>query len=110
MLQAVLDTPEVYRIALLGGGGVDDLIESRVRRGRERQIAALATVAREWIGEGAGPEYIDAASQFVGQTLISIGEAGVRMLLTAPEQWTPATLGLSLAKLAAGGYAALGGN
>jgi hypothetical protein len=31
----------------------------------------------------------------------------VRMLLTAPERWTPETLGRSLAKLAAAGYAAL---
>jgi AcrR family transcriptional regulator len=113
MLQAVLDTPEAYRIALLGGGGAEDLIETRVRRGRERQIAAIASVAREWLGASRGedvsPRYLDAAAQFVGQTLLSIGEAGVRMLLTTPAQWTPETLGPSLAKLAAGGYAALAG-
>jgi AcrR family transcriptional regulator len=107
MLRAVTDTPEAYRIALLGGGGADSVIDMRVRRGREREVAALAAAAREWLEGAIPPDGLDAAAQFVGQTLLGIGEAGVRMLLTAPEQWTPETLGRALGRLAAGGYAAL---
>jgi AcrR family transcriptional regulator len=107
MLRAVTDTPEAYRIALLGGGGADAVIDMRVRRGREHEVAALAAAAREWLEGKVPPEGIDAAAQFVGQTLLGIGEAGVRMLLTAPDQWTPETLGRILGRLAAGGYAEL---
>jgi AcrR family transcriptional regulator len=107
MLRAVADTPEAYRIALLGGGGADALIDTRVRRGREAQIAAIAAAARVWLDGTMPPQRVDAAAQFVGQTLVSIGEAGVRMLLSAPEQWTPETLGRMLGRLAANGFAAL---
>lgn len=107
MLRAVADTPEAYRIVLLGGGGADALIDTRVRRGRDAQIAAIALAAHAWLEGTMPPEGVDAAAQFVGQTLVSIGEAGVRMLLSAPEQWTPETLGRMLARLAAGGFAAL---
>ena len=71
----------------------------RVRRGRERQAAAMAAAARHLArGQGAAASAVDAAAQFVGQTLLGIGEAGVRMLLTAPEQWTPETLGRTLGR------------
>lgn len=107
MLRAVTETPEAYRIALLGGGGADAVVDMRVRRGREHEVAALAAAARAWLDGTLPPEGLDAAAQFVGQTLLGIGEAGVRMLLTAPERWTPETLGQALGRLAAGGFAAL---
>lgn len=109
MLRAVTDTPEAYRVALLGGGAAEPVIDVRVRRGREREVTELAAAAREWMEGTMPPEAIEAAAQFVGQTLLGIGEAGVRMLLTAPEQWTPETLGRTLGRLAAGGFAALTG-
>jgi AcrR family transcriptional regulator len=109
MLRAVTDTPAAYRIALLGGGGTDAVIGTRVHHGREQEVAALAAAARYWLEGRVPPHRIDAAAQFVGQTLLGIGEAGVRMLLTAPEQWTPETLGRALGRLAASGYAALAG-
>ncbi len=107
MLRAVTDTPEAYRIALLGGGGADAVIDTRVRRRRERHAAAIAAVARSWLEGRVPPQRVDAAAQFVAQTLVGIGEAGMRMLLIAPEQWTPETLGRALGILAASGYAAL---
>lgn len=109
MLRAVTETPEAYRVALLGGGGADALVDVRVRRGREREAAALTAAARAWLEGKTEPARIDAVAQFVGQTLLGIGEAGVRMLLAAPERWTPETLGRALGRLAAGGFATLGG-
>jgi AcrR family transcriptional regulator len=109
MLRAVTDTPEAYRIALLGGGGADAMIEIRVRRGREQQVAAMAAAARPWLEGRVPPQGVDAAAQFVGQTLLGIGESGVRMLLATPEQWTPETLGRALGRLATRGYEGFGG-
>lgn len=107
MLQAVADTPKAYRIALMSGGDAQAAIAERVRRGRERQVAAVAAVARIWLQDRVPVERLDASAQFAGHTLIAIGEAGVRMMISEPERWTPQTLGRALAELAARGYASL---
>jgi AcrR family transcriptional regulator len=104
MLRAVKDTPQVYRIALLGEGDADAIIEARVRHGRDRQIAATADAAREWLRERVPAERLDTVAQFVAQTLIATGEAGVRLMLASPVDWTPELLGATLAELAIGGY------
>jgi AcrR family transcriptional regulator len=109
MLRAVTETPEAYRVALLGGAGVDAVVDMRIRRGRAQEVAALTAAARAWLEGKMAPEGVDAAAQFVGHTLLGIGEAGVRMLLAAPERWTPETLGRALGRLTAGGFATLTG-
>jgi AcrR family transcriptional regulator len=108
MLQAVIDTPETYRIALLGGGDADAVIDARIRRGRNQLIAQITAATRHWL-EGRIPErHLDRTAQFVGQTLIGIGDAGLRMMLTSPDRWTPETLGRTLGRFAAAGYSAPG--
>jgi AcrR family transcriptional regulator len=107
MLRAVTETPRAYRIALLGEGDANAIIDARVRRGRDQQIAAIAEIARGWLDGLVAADRLDAVSQFVGQTLSGIGEAGVRTMLAAPDQWTPQTLGSALGELAASGYASL---
>jgi AcrR family transcriptional regulator len=107
MLRAVMDTPQSYRIALLGDGDAAAVIEARVQRGRDRQISAITEVARMWLREQVPADRLDAAAQFAGQTLVGIGEAGVRTMLAAPCQWSPETLGRTLGELAAGGYSSL---
>jgi AcrR family transcriptional regulator len=107
MLRAVSDTPRAYRVALFGGADAGAVIDARVRRGRDRQIATLAAVARGWLEGSVPAERLDAVARFAGQTLIGIGEAGVRTMLASPDQWTPETLGRALAELAVGGYASL---
>ena len=107
MLKAVLDTPQAYRIALLDGGDTEAIINARVRRGRAQQVAAIAEAARSWLDGQVPAHRLDTAAQFIGQTLVSIGEGGVRTLLAAPQQWTPETLGRALGRLAARGYATL---
>ena len=107
MLYAVKDTPRAYRIALLGEGDADAVIDARVRRGRNQQISAIAEVARGWLQGHVRANQLDTVAQFVGHTLIGIGEAGVRTMLAAPEEWTPETLGRALGELAASGYSSL---
>lgn len=107
MLEAVIDTPDIYRVALLGGGDTSYAIAARVRRGREQRIAAIAALARGWL-EGRIPSLrIDTTAQLIGQLLVGVGEAGVRTMLDSPDQWTPETLGRALAQFAAGGCSAL---
>jgi AcrR family transcriptional regulator len=163
MLRAVLDAPKAYRVVMSSGGDAAALLGARVRSGRERQVAAIAELARQWLG-GAAPsgqvgalaedrmgalaedrvvaptedrvevlaedrvdaptedrveaptedrvdalaeDRVEALAQLVGETLVSIGEAGVRMVLSEPERWPPEVLGPLLGRLAAGGYAAV---
>jgi AcrR family transcriptional regulator len=107
MLRAVMDTPRAYRIALLGESDVDAVIDARVRHGRDQQILATAEVARSWLQGRVPADRLDVVARFFGQTLIGIGEAGVRTMLAAPDDWTPEALGSALGELAACGYAAL---
>jgi AcrR family transcriptional regulator len=107
MLNAVATTPTAYRVALFSGSDAESAIAARVRSGRDRQIAAVAAVARMWLAGHVPEERLDVSAQFVGQTLIAIGEAGVRLLISEPDRWTPETLGESLAMLAGRGYLSL---
>jgi AcrR family transcriptional regulator len=107
MLRAVKNTPRGYRIALLGEGDVDAVIDARVRRGRNQQIAAIAEVARTWLHGHVPEDRLDAVARFVGQTLVGIGEAGIRTMLAAPDEWSPELLGSALGELAVSGYSSL---
>lgn len=107
MLRAVTDAPQSYRVALLGDGDAAAVIEARVQHGRDRQINAIAEVARTWLRERVAADRLDAVAEFAGQTLVGIGEAGVRTMLAAPDQWTPETLGRALGELAASGYSSI---
>lgn len=107
MLRAVTAAPNPYRIALMSGGDAEAAIADRVRRGRNRQIAAIAAIARVWLQGRLSEERLEVAAQFVGNTLVAIGEAGVRMMVSEPEHWTPETLARALADLAGRGYLSL---
>ncbi|MCL2770080.1 MAG: TetR/AcrR family transcriptional regulator [Solirubrobacterales bacterium] len=107
MLRAVEEAPEAYRVVLLGRGDNDAVIDARVRKGREQRVSALAAVAGFWVAGWVPEGRVEAVTQFVGQTLVSMGEAGVRTMLAAPERWSARTLGRTLGRLAAGGFRAL---
>lgn len=107
MLQAVSATPETYRVALLGGGDADALIDARLRRGREHLAAQLTELARRWLEGRVPARRLDGTAQFAAQTLTGVGDAGLRMMLASPERWTPEALGRALGRFAAAGYAGL---
>jgi AcrR family transcriptional regulator len=106
MLQAVSDTPETYRIALLGAGAVPS-IDARTRRGRELLVAQLTELARTWLAGRVPARRLDGAAELTAQTLAGVGDAGLRMMLASPARWTPETLGRALGRFATAGYAAL---
>ncbi|HEV3321951.1 MAG TPA: helix-turn-helix domain-containing protein [Solirubrobacteraceae bacterium] len=106
MLRAVSDTPDTYRVALLGGGDADALIDARIRRGREQLVAQLTEMARRWLEGRIPARRLDGTAQFAAHTLAGVGDAGLRMMLASPDRWTPETLGLALGRFTAAGYAA----
>jgi AcrR family transcriptional regulator len=106
LLKAVADTPETYRVALLGGGDADAAIDARIRRGREQLVAQLTELVRRWLEERTPARRLDAAAEFAAQTLAGVGDAGLRMALASPDRWTPEVLGRALGQFAAAGYAA----
>jgi AcrR family transcriptional regulator len=106
MLQAVRDTPETYRIALLGGGDSGALIDARIRRGREQLVTQLAEAARSWLEGRIPARRLDRTAQFVGHTIAGVGDAGLRMMLASPDWWSPETLGRSLGRFTTAGYSA----
>jgi AcrR family transcriptional regulator len=108
LLKAVSDTPETYRVALLGGRDADPMIDARIRRGREQLVAQLTALVRQWLEQRGPARGLDAAAQFAAQTLAGVGDAGLRMMLASPDRWTPEALGQALGQFAAAGYAALG--
>ncbi len=106
MLRAARDTPETYRVALLGEGAADALIDARIRRGREQFVAQLSEAARSWLAERTPARRLDGNAQFVGHALAGIGDAGLRMMLASPDRWTPETLGRALGRFTAAGFTA----
>ncbi len=106
LFTAVSDTPETYRVALLGGGDAEAAIDARMRRGREQLVAQLTALARRWLEERIPARHLDATAEFAAQTLAGVGDAGLRMTLASPGRWAPEVLGRALGQFAAAGYAA----
>ncbi|HXB66295.1 MAG TPA: helix-turn-helix domain-containing protein [Solirubrobacteraceae bacterium] len=108
MLRAAGDTPEIYRVALLDDGDAGGLIDTRIRRGRARMVGQLTEMSRAWLDGKVPPRAVERTAQFAAETLVGVGDAGLRMMLAAPDRWTPEALGRALGQFAAAGYAAAG--
>jgi AcrR family transcriptional regulator len=94
-LRAVAAKPDVYRLILLGEGGVSAAVAARVRRGREEQVTQVAAIVGPWL-ERRG---IEADARLLGYAIVGLGEAGARALLAGGR--TPEELGAELGALAA---------
>jgi AcrR family transcriptional regulator len=108
-LEAVVAAPDAYRVVLLGEGGANAAVQRRFRLGREQQVEAVAALARRWLDGRVPAERLAAAARLVGESVVSLGEAGARTLLADPDGWTPQTLGRTLGRLAARGQLGLAG-
>jgi AcrR family transcriptional regulator len=104
-LRAVEASPRAYRVIFLGEGAGNAALIRRVQRGRAQQVESVALLARTWLaGEElaiSDSEDRDAQARLIGQVVVSLAEAGARLLLADPRQWTPESLGLTLGRLAA---------
>ena len=103
-LRAVEASPQAYRVIFLGEGA-NAAVARRIQRGRERQIEAVAMLARPLLGAGDEAQ-LDRSARLLGHLTVGLAEAGARALLSEPG-WTAETLGATLGRMAAGGSAAL---
>ena len=104
-LRAVAASPRSYRVIFLGEGA-NAAVARRIQRGRERQVEAVAMLARPLLG-GSGEE-LDREARLLGHLTVGLAEAGARALLS-DEGWTPEVLGAMLGRMAARGQTGLTG-
>ena len=100
-LQAVADSPDIYRVVFLGEGGGNEVVAARIARGLERQAQLAATITRRWV-EGLtdlDPNEVEPVAQLLGQTIVGLAQVGARTLLRDPKRWTPATLAEKLGRM-----------
>jgi AcrR family transcriptional regulator len=98
-LRVVEASPRTYRVIFLGEGGMTASVARRIQAGREQQVEATASIARQWLGPDSPVD--EEAAQLLAQVVVSVAEAGARALLSDSESWTPETLGPRLARVAA---------
>ena len=103
-LRAVAASPRAYRVIFLGEGA-NAAVAARVQRGRERQVEAVAMLARPLLG-AAGDIELDRSARLLGHLVVGLAESGARALLSEPG-WTPESLARMLGGLAASGASAL---
>jgi AcrR family transcriptional regulator len=106
-LRAVAESPDAYRVIFLAEGGVNAAVARRVRRGREMQVDAVASLARGWFESRGDDVDVERAARLVGHSVVGLAESGARMLLSEPQAWTPETLGRQLGRLAVHGQDAI---
>jgi AcrR family transcriptional regulator len=103
-LRAVEASPRSYRVIFLGEGA-NAAVAARIQRGRERQVEAVAMLARPFLGTGEDAE-LDRTARLLGHVVVGLAEAGARALLSEPG-WAPESLGQTLGRLAGSGTDAL---
>lgn len=106
-LRAVAAAPDAYRVIFLGEGGVNAAVAERVRRGRERQVEAIAVLARPLLGGIEIDGELDRTARLLGHVVVGLAETGARAMLSEPDRWTPESLARALGRVAAGGEGAL---
>jgi AcrR family transcriptional regulator len=102
-LRAVSSSPQAYRVVFLGEGGANAAVAQRAQRGRERQVDAIASLARPLLTGFRSDAELDRAARLLGHLVTGLAESGARAMLSEPGAWTPEALGEVLGRLAARG-------
>ncbi|MDQ3573198.1 MAG: TetR/AcrR family transcriptional regulator [Actinomycetota bacterium] len=100
-LNAVADSPQVYRVILLGEGGSNEVVAARIARGFDVQAELAAEIAMRWVATrpGLSGQEMEATAQLLGQTIVGMAQVGARMLLRDDGRWTPETLAEKLGRM-----------
>jgi AcrR family transcriptional regulator len=106
-LRAVAESPQAYRVIVLGEGGANAAVARRIRAGRRDQVRAISVLVGEWLGHHRPGVDAGATAPLVAHALVGVAEGAARALLTEDGAWTPESLGRALGALAAGGLPAL---
>ena len=101
--RAVSESPDTYRVIMLGEGGAAAGLVRRVNAGRERLIDVVAALAHSWLEQRDVRGDRTAAARLIGYSVVALAEAGARAILSEPERWTPESLGTAMARVATRG-------
>jgi AcrR family transcriptional regulator len=108
-LEAAQQSPDIYRVVFLGEGGGNEAVAARISRGIDLQARTAAGIAKRWVdlySDLEGRE-ADAAAELLGHTIVGLAQVGARTLLSGSGEWTPATLGEKLGRMAWAARAAI---
>jgi AcrR family transcriptional regulator len=102
-LEAVVESPESFKVVFLGAGGADANITRRVQRGRERQIDQISALATRWIERQGLPNAED-QGRLHGYLFVGMAENAARALVAEPDRWTPRQLAVQVANMIMSSY------
>jgi AcrR family transcriptional regulator len=109
-LRGVASSPRVYRLIFFQEGGGNAALSRRIQAGRQAQVRALAALSRSWLSQ-RDPDLrhseLDRLSEFLGESLVGLAEAGARTVLSEESGWEPDEAGRVLGRLAASAAAAI---
>lgn len=89
--EAVVASPESFKVVFLGAGGSDANITRRVQRGRQRQIDQISALAQGWIA-GQGIPDAERQGRVHGYLLVGMAENAARALIQEPGRFDPRML------------------
>jgi AcrR family transcriptional regulator len=101
-LRAVADSPDAYRIIVVGEGATTE-IARRIQHGRGLAVDAVAGLARGWLQGRETAIDVEAGARLLGTVIVGLAESGARAMLRDPETWSPELLGELLGRMAARG-------
>jgi AcrR family transcriptional regulator len=101
-LRAVADSPDAYRIIVVGEGATTE-IARRIQHGRGLAVDAVAALARGWLQGRETAIDVEAGARLLGTVIVGLAESGARAMLRDPETWSPELLGALLGRMAARG-------
>lgn len=101
-LRAVADSPDAYRIIVVGEGATTE-IARRIQHGRGLAVDAVAGLARGWLRGRVTAVDVEAGARLLGTVIVGLAESGARAMLRDPETWSPELLGELLGRMAADG-------
>lgn len=101
--EAVVESPESFKVVFLGAGGSDANITRRVQRGRERQIDQISALATRWI-ERQGIPQAEEQGRLHGYLFVGMAENAARALISEPDRFTPRQYAVQIARMILSSY------
>lgn len=97
-LSAVAAEPDSWRLIYLAERGADPEVRRRVVRGRELQLQALRGLTTAQFAARGEPD-AERKGELVASTIVATAEMAARLILEAPERWSPHDLAGMLARV-----------
>jgi AcrR family transcriptional regulator len=102
---AAIAAPDSWRVLFESEHGAERAVARRARAGRRLVVDQLAGLVEPVLAE-VSPDATPGAAPVLAELVVSVGEAGVRILLAKGDRWTPEELSALMARVAVRGFAA----